>query len=182
MTVLKIHLGCGPRYIPGFYHIDIQHYPHVDKNCRVENLYFLKNESVDLIYASHVLEHYGRFAVNSVLEEWIRVLKPGGVLRLSVPDFAASARLYTEGKFPDGVYNVIGAVNGGQKNAYDFHNVIFDTRDLTERLKLTGFSSVRSWDWRTTEHAAVDDYSQAYFPHMDKENGTLMSLNLEGIK
>jgi hypothetical protein len=33
--------------------------------------------------------------------------------------------------------------------------------------------------WRETEHAHVDDFSQAYIPHMDKENGILISLNIE---
>lgn len=182
MTDLKIHLGCGARYIPGFYHVDIQNFPHIDRVATVDNLHFLETNSVSLIYASHVLEHYGRHTVNIVLNEWFRVLKPGGILRLSVPDFAVNARLYLSGVFPDGITNIIGAVNGGQKNAFDFHNVIFDERDLTDRLSLVGFSDVRRWDWRSTEHSNVDDYSQAYFPHMDKKNGILVSLNIEGIK
>ena len=45
-----------------------------------------------------------------------------------------------------------------------------------------GFQEVRRWDWRTTEHTQVDDYSQAHLPHLDKEHGTLMSLNLEAVK
>jgi hypothetical protein len=49
-------------------------------------------------------------------------------------------------------------------------------------LLQAGFSEVRRWDWRNTEHSEVDDYSQAHLPHMDKENGRLMSLNLEAIK
>ena len=32
------------------------------------------------------------------------------------------------------------------------------------------------------KHSDIDDYSQAYIPHMDKDNGTLMSLNVEAIK
>ncbi|HAI38830.1 MAG TPA: methyltransferase, partial [Maribacter sp.] len=38
------------------------------------------------------------------------------------------------------------------------------------------------YDWRQTEHAKFDDHSQAYIPHMDKENGTLISLNIEAVK
>jgi hypothetical protein len=37
-------------------------------------------------------------------------------------------------------------------------------------------------DWRATEHAGIDDYSQAYFPHMDKEFGIQVSLNVEARK
>ena len=41
---------------------------------------------------------------------------------------------------------------------------------------------VKRYDWRDTEHAEFDDHSQAYLPHMDKENGTLISLNIEAVK
>ena len=38
------------------------------------------------------------------------------------------------------------------------------------------------WDWRKTEHSQFDDHSQAYLPKMNKEHGTLISLNVEAIK
>ena len=37
-------------------------------------------------------------------------------------------------------------------------------------------------DWRDTEHSELDDFSQSYLPHMDKDNGKLMSLNIEAVK
>ena len=45
-----------------------------------------------------------------------------------------------------------------------------------------GFKDIKRYDWRETEHAEFDDHSQAYLPHMDKENGTLISLNVECTK
>ena len=58
-----------------------------------------------------------------------------------------------------------------------------DTLDsLTERLLSVGFCSASRYDWRRTEHATLDDYSQAYLPHLDKEHGQLMSLNVEAVK
>jgi len=45
-----------------------------------------------------------------------------------------------------------------------------------------GFKDIKRYDWRKTEHFYVDDYSQTYYPHMDKEDGKLMSLNVEAIK
>ena len=51
--------------------------------------------------------------------------------------------------------------------------------ELTRLLQDAGFGAVRRWDWRATEHAGIDDHSQAYYPHMDKEGGLLVSLNLE---
>jgi predicted SAM-dependent methyltransferase len=180
--MLKLHLGCGERYIEGFYHIDIKPYAHVNRCASVTDLGFIQTGTVDLIYACHVLEHFGRWEYMGVLTEWFRVLHPGGVLRLSVPDFAKSAAIYYSEGFRDGLTGLVGLIMGGQRHQHDFHKMIFDAEILSRSLKEVGFSSVREWDWRSTEHAEVDDFSQAYLPHMDKNSGTLMSLNLEGIK
>jgi predicted SAM-dependent methyltransferase len=178
---MKLHLGCGSRYIAGFVHVDAQPAPHVDIVGPVE-LLRMDNDSASLIYASHVLEHFGRYAYMAVLKEWFRVLKPGGILRLSVPDFAACAAIYYENGLADGLSGLVGLVSGGQRNEYDFHKMIFDETLLRRNLLEVGFCEVRRWDWRATEHVDVDDYSQAHIPHMDKENGKLVSLNLEAVK
>ncbi|MBI3902362.1 MAG: methyltransferase domain-containing protein [Nitrosomonadales bacterium] len=162
-------------------HVDALPAPHVDIVGPVERL-LLDDASVSLIYASHVLEHFGRNEYKAVLEEWFRVLKPGGILRLSVPDFAACAAIYYESGLADGLTGLVGLIVGGQRDAYDFHKMIFDEKFLRQELLDTGFREVRRWDWRTTEHAGVDDYSQAHIPHMQKETGKLMSLNLEAVK
>ncbi|EKD99032.1 MAG: hypothetical protein ACD_23C00165G0001 [uncultured bacterium] len=178
---MKLHLGCGPRHIPGFVHVDAQPAPHVDIVGPVERL-TMGDNSVSLIYASHVLEHFGRHAYKTVLKEWFRVLKPGGVLRLSVPDFAACAAIYYESGLVDGLTGLVGLIVGGQRNEHDFHKMIFDEDFLRRELLDIGFREVRRWDWRATEHTSIDDFSQAYIPHLNKENGKLMSLNLEAIK
>jgi hypothetical protein len=53
---------------------------------------------------------------------------------------------------------------------------------LKEDLEAAGFVGVRRYDWRKTEHADIDDYSRAYYPHMDFDNGFLLSLNVEADK
>lgn len=181
-TIKKLHLGCGPKHIPGFFHIDALPYAHVDRQAPVDQLDFIADNSVELIYACHLLEHFGRRDYHRVLGEWLRVLEPGGILRLAVPDFGACAKLYMEDKLPNGIESIRGLFCGGQKDEYDFHHVIFDEARLTADLRAIGFSAVRSWNWRETEHAWMDDYSQCYIPHMAKDTGTLVSLNLEGVK
>ena len=47
---------------------------------------------------------------------------------------------------------------------------------------LNGFSDIQEWNWRKVDHGHIDDYSQAYLPHMDKDDGLLMSLNIEAKK
>jgi predicted SAM-dependent methyltransferase len=171
---VKLHLGCGSRYITGFVHVDVLRYEHVDVTAMVDDLPFA-DAAAELVYASHVLEHFGRHELQRVLREWLRVLAPGGWLRLAVPDFEAIVAAYPT----FGLEAVMGLACGGQRDSYDYHKVLFDRASLTRALTDAGFVEVRPWDWRATEHAAIDDYSQAYLPHLDKERGRLMSLNLE---
>ena len=178
----KLHLGCGKKYIAGFTHVDILDFPHVDFKSPVDNLPFVEDQSVELIYACHLLEHFGRKEVSRVLEEWYRVLIPGGVLRIAVPDFGAVAELYVEGKLVGGIHDIMGLIVGGQKDEYDYHKIIFDEQSLTQQLLAAGFTSVRRWDWHETEHADIDDFSQAYLPHMQKSTGRLVSLNIEATR
>jgi predicted SAM-dependent methyltransferase len=178
---MKLHLGCGSRYIPGFVHVDAYPAPHVDIVGPVERL-TLADGSVSLIYASHVLEHFGRAEYKAVLQEWFRVLAPGGILRLAVPDFATCAAIYYERGLEHGLSGLLGLLVGGQRNAYDFHKMVFDEPFLKDELLDIGFREIRRWDWRTTEHAQIDDFSQAYIPHLQKDAGKLMSLNLEAVK
>ncbi|MBI3351106.1 MAG: methyltransferase domain-containing protein [Nitrospirae bacterium] len=176
---MKLHLGCGKRHILGFVHIDAVDYPHVDHISTIDNLSFIQDNSVDLIYNCHVLEHFKRRDVERVLREWYRVLNPGGILRISVPDFARLCEVYQRyGKLD----LVMGPLFGRQDYLYNIHYSVFDFASLSDVLQRSGFINVKHYDWRQTEHADTDDFSQAYIPHMDKDNGTLISLNVECSK
>ncbi len=176
---MKLHLGCGKRFIPGWTHVDGLKFDHIDYVSKLDTLDFLDSESVDIIYASHVLEHFKRQEVESVLLEWKRVLKVGGILRLSVPDFSQLIKIY---QFTGDLAVIRGPLYGGQDHDYNFHYNAFDLQSLGTLLESLGFSSVSEWDWRSTEHQGIDDFSQAYYPHMDKVNGIQVSLNLEAVK
>lgn len=175
---MKFHLGCGKRYIPGFYHVDVVDYPHIDLRHEVDRLPMVADCSADLIYACHVLEHFHRKDTTRVLAEWHRILKPGGTLRLSVPDWEALIKVYENNHR---LADVIGPLFGRGDYLYNVHFSVFDMLTLCRALESVGFREVRRYDWRKTEHADVDDYSQAYFPHMDR-GGILVSLNVEAIK
>jgi len=77
---------------------------------------------------------------------------------------------------------VIGPIFGRQDYLYNIHYNVFDEKSLSKLLLENGFGRVDRYDWRATEHAHIDDFSQAYIPHMDRENGTLISLNMEAVK
>ena len=107
------------------------------------------------------------------------MLKPNGILRLAVPDFAAIVKWYNETVDLD---SVIGLLYAGQNHPRNNHFIIFDQNTLTRDLMKVGFKEVRRWNWKTTEHSEYDDYSQAYLPGFQKETGLLVSLNLEAVK
>ena len=91
---MNLHLGCGKRYIEGFVHVSLEDFPHINYRHDVRELPMFDDNVADLIYASHVIEYFDRVEVLEVLREWQRVLKPGGVLCVAVPDFAALAEVY----------------------------------------------------------------------------------------
>lgn len=181
----KVHLGCWHRHIPGFIHVDLCDYPHIDYKSGIDTLPFFDDESVDLIYCSHALEYFDRHEARPVLAEWRRVLKLGGTLRLAVPDFSALIKVYQSTGDLD---KIIGPLYGrmqietpsGSRMLY--HKTVYDQHSLSTLLEQCGFSNIEPWDWRTTEHAQIDDHSQAYFPHMQKECGLLVSLNIQAQK
>ena len=179
--MVKLNLGCGKRdFGSDWIHIDGAEYPHLESQ-NIESLDY-RNKSVDLIYASHVIEYFDRKEVLSVLKEWKRVLRIDGVLRIAVPDFYQMAKLYLVDSYD--LEKFLGPLYGKmvmlKKTIY--HKTVYDFNDLKELLEEVGFRNVKKYDWRETEHSELDDHSQCYLPHMDKENGTLISLNVECLK
>jgi predicted SAM-dependent methyltransferase len=176
---MKLNLGCYDRKIHGFVNVDIREDVEPDVVDNVFKLEKFKESSVDLIYACHVLEHADYKESELALRRWFAVLKKGGVLRLAVPDMEAHFAHYYYHKDLRLLHSTFW---GSQRHAYDYHKNGWDFKKLKEDLKEAGFSIVKKYDWQKTEHFYVDDYSQTYFPHMDKEKGKLMSLNVEAKK
>ena len=174
----KINLGCGWRdFGKDWIHIDGGDYPHLDSKD-IFNLPY-KNNSIDLIYASHVIEYFSREEIIPILLKWKDKLKPGGILRLAVPNFEEMVTLYLDGEIE--LSGILGPLYGqmpmGEETIY--HRTTYHYLSLENLLSELGMKNVVKWDWRKTSHSKFDDHSQAYIPHMDKENGVLISLNIE---
>lgn len=177
--MIKLHLGCGNKKIEGFVNVDVRYQPNVDIVDNVKFLRSFKNGSVDLIYASHVLEHFSRWDYKFVLQRWYEILKDGGTLRIAVPDFEQICSYYLKNK---NLRDVSGLLYGGQDYDENYHHWCWDFDSLKNDLEKIGFKNIIRYDWESTEHSHIDDYSQSYLPHMDKDNGMLMSLNVEANK
>lgn len=80
-TSIRLNLGCGNKKIDGFIGVDIKD---ADVQADIRNLPFA-DESVDEIMAIHVCEHFYLSQIVGVIKEWLRVLKPDGVMALELP-------------------------------------------------------------------------------------------------
>lgn len=91
---IGLDIGCGPRKRSGFIGIDKYKLPDVDILCDFEkqNLPF-KDESFDIVYTNHVLEHIVN--IEKILSEISRILKPGGKLQIGVP-YAGDLRAFQD--------------------------------------------------------------------------------------
>jgi SAM-dependent methyltransferase len=81
-----LEIGPGSKRIPGFETLSIEPGEHVDYVLDCTKKLPFKDNCFDQIYASHVLEHVHWNLVENTLIEWVRILKPGGVLEIWVPD------------------------------------------------------------------------------------------------
>jgi len=118
--------------------MDIDSHEGVDFVGDVSDLSRFADGSVAELYASHILEHFPHTQTLAVLKEWARVLKPGGILYVAVPDFRRTAELYMAlGGLNDWMVNFLW---GDQVYKTAFHYVGFDIGRLRGLLMAAGFS------------------------------------------
>jgi len=86
MTERRLEIGPGKNRLEGFESLDIVAKEGTDYVADAGCGLPFKDETYDLIYASHILEHIPWYKTEDTLREWVRVLKRGGVLEIWVPD------------------------------------------------------------------------------------------------
>src|SRR5579871_5250044 len=118
---LCLHIG-GTEARDGWKILNIEPGPYVDFVGDCRPLPHFADNSVDRIYPSHVYEHVGTDELHSALKEALRVLVPGGLFQISVPNLEVVARVILDPKstWRDHFY-VIGLMYGLQADPYDFH-------------------------------------------------------------
>jgi predicted SAM-dependent methyltransferase len=166
---LRLHIG-GHQAHPDWKIVNINPGVSADYVRSCTDLSPFADGTVAEIYASHVLEHLGyQRDLRTALKEFHRVLVPGGVLRLSVPDLTTLCTLFLDPAL-DGKarFHVMRMMFGGQVDPADFHFVGISEEFMTSFLNEAGFADVQ----RVEEFGLFDDASSLVFA------GARISLNV----
>jgi predicted SAM-dependent methyltransferase len=91
-----LNLGCGSRFHPCWDNLDFQSTATAVRAHDLRKGIPYPDAAFDVVYHSHVLEHFPKQDAPRFLRECYRVLKPGGVIRVAVPDLESIARLYLD--------------------------------------------------------------------------------------
>ncbi len=116
---MKLNLGCGDKLLDGYVNVDITAREGARSPDVISDLRFLdvfEDCSADEVLAVHVIEHFWHWEVSGVLNEWKRVLRPGGILVLECPNLITASHEFL--KNPD--LAALGGVEG-QKSMWVFY-------------------------------------------------------------
>ena len=94
---MKLNLGCGDKILPGYINVDVaasRAGKRPDVLCDLHALTPFEDNSAEEILSVHVVEHFWRWEVVGVLKEWIRVLKPGGLMILECPNLKSACEMF----------------------------------------------------------------------------------------
>jgi predicted SAM-dependent methyltransferase len=176
---INLHLGCGSINHPKFINIDGLPAPHIHYIRAIDNLSPFRDNSVALIYACHCLEHFPHASVPRVLAEWFRVLKLGGTLRISVPDFDLLLDIY-KANGNELNMTLVESIMGGQNYKFNFHMAIFNRSSLEGMLRSTGFKEIQLWQPGSSELNTFNDWSN--YKVLINGKHYPLSLNIEAVK
>lgn len=151
---IRLNVGSGTLHIEGYHDVDLVY---------GERAYPLDwpDESVVEVRASHILEHFPRWQAQDVVRDWVRVLRPGGVLKIAVPDFDDICQLAKSGT--DKTWEAY--LMGGHTGTNDVHHSVWTRGLLESAMRSAGLT--RIWEWKSGLGDCAD------LP---------ISLNLQGVK
>lgn len=160
----KLEIGPGQKRIPGFETLNIVDDPVVDYICDASKTLPFRDNTFDIIYASHILEHIPWYQTESTIHEWVRILKPNGYLEIWVPDGLKICQAFVDaekGQFgviaEDGWYRfnpekdpckwASGRIftygeGTGVLNHPNWHRAIFSSRFLIKVFQASGLTDI----------------------------------------
>jgi predicted SAM-dependent methyltransferase len=153
--VRRLNWGCGEYPEPGWLNSDIKDSPGIDIVADVRAGLPLETDSIDYITSIHALPELPYPDLVPALAELRRVLKPGGVLRLALPDLDRAIAAYQRGDHeyfdvPDADAQSIGAKFVTQMTWYGYSHTLFVYDFVEELLERAGFAQITRCQYKQT--------------------------------
>lgn len=128
MKILNLGSGDSGRQ-EGVINVDIRELPTVDVVADFTKTLPFKDGECDGVMSRNCIEHFGRHEYDGIFKEWVRVVKPGGLVRIETVDMGF---LMDKWRFiPE--ENLLDGILGAQTYPENFHKMAF-TREMLERL------------------------------------------------
>ena len=138
----RLNIGCGWDKRDGYLNVDLQEFHEPDLVADARDLSALPSDHFEEILAIDVLEHLPRGDCKVALDEWHRLLREGGILRLQVPDIVGLARLCILKATVEDQRVLIQNLYGTQAYTGDWHQNGFTELLLRAELHEAGFETV----------------------------------------
>jgi predicted SAM-dependent methyltransferase len=132
-----VDVGCGSRKLDGAIGLDLLPTDAADVVGDAMTLPFA-TDSVDRLYAAHVVEHFSHRRQDDLVAEWTRIVKPGGTVEVRCPWLRFRALFYAVDPSPDNVRNIYGR----QDHEGNYHKNGFSLGTLRRLLERNGLRDV----------------------------------------
>lgn len=158
---LRLHLGCGPNYLPGWVNIDSnRELPRLDLCWNLDDGLPVADASCQRIYSEHVLEHLPIDRAVVLLRECHRALAPRGVMRVAMPSLENIVAKYASPDWKDQEWLKWPAFQHIATRAEMInvsfrwwgHQWLYDREELRRRLAEAGFREIVDVDWGVSRH------------------------------
>ena len=154
-AIRRLNWGCGTSPDPGWINSDIKDDPAVDIACDILDGLPLESDSIDYAVSIHALPELRLPDQVPALMELRRVLVPGGVLRLALPDLDRGIRAYLDGDsdyflIPDSDARTPGGKLVTQMLWYGYSKSLFTEDFVCELLERAGFGEIVPCRYRQT--------------------------------
>ena len=153
--VRRLNWGCGASGEPGWINSDLKDGPGIDISADIRDGLPLEDESLDYIVSIHALPMISLRDIHAVLLELRRMLKPGGVLRLCLPDLDRGIRAYLDGQreyflVPEDDVKSYGGQFITHMLWYGYTVTLFTADFIEELLGQAGFREIEHCSFRQT--------------------------------
>lgn len=181
MSNVKLHWGCGSRILDGWVNIDGFPAKGIDFMMDLRGQLPFRDNSVQYIFTEHVLEHLTEDHGAGVLQEFYRVLQPGGTARIIVPSLRSFCEHYLQGDQDyfesTGTAQAEDLPSDGLNSLFynHFHRCMYDYARLDRALRRAGFPDVRESSHLGSNHNELN-------LDTDSESRRLASLYVEATK